>query len=119
MPETGKTAIILAMLLCATFAIISLTSPTAVQGQNSVGNSNNSIISYPFLSKNGYNAIALIDTERQVICIYQYEDTESSDGEFKILAARSYRNDTLLKDYNTAEPRPDNIRKLMLGDSEK
>ncbi|MBI9015754.1 MAG: hypothetical protein JEZ07_00700 [Phycisphaerae bacterium] len=117
--QTGKTAIVLAMLICSTFAIISLTSPTTAQGQAEIQNSNNAIISYPFLTRTGDEAIALIDTENKTMCIYKYESGNSGSYQLKLVAARSYRYDSLLKDYNTAEPRPEEVKKLLFNDSRK
>ena len=117
--QTGRTAIVLAAMLCGTYAIISLMTPSVVQGQANGLNNQNSVISYPFQTRAGYDAIALIDTDSKVICIYQYQDNRSGNSPLKLLAARSYRYDTLLKDYNTAEPRPEDVKKLLFSKPEK
>ena len=61
----------------------------------------------------GMDGIALIDTANSTICIYQYQAHRPVHDSFVLLAARSFRYDCQLVEYNTAEPRPEQVRQLI------
>lgn len=61
----------------------------------------------------GIDGIALIDKELYTICIYQYQGHRPIHERFVLLSARSFRYDRQLEDYNTAEPRPDQVRQIL------
>ena len=63
-------------------------------------------------------AIALIDTHNQTICLYQYQPRRGQDGQLVLLAARSFRYDCQLTDYNTAAPTPETIKQWLLRDQQ-
>ncbi len=107
---TGQTKTTLALLaLALTIALVLVLTPGSRANQNQPPTKNDSIISFPLNMRDGNDAFALIDTVNQTITIYRYD----TDRTLKLLAARSYRYDGLLKEYNTAEPRPEEVRKLL------
>ena len=62
----------------------------------------------------GIEGIALIDKENQTICIYQYQTHRPNQESLVLLAARSFRYDVLLEDYNTADPKPGELKERIL-----
>ena len=64
------------------------------------------VIAFPFQIGPGAEGIALIDTQTQNIAIYQYQFNarQPVHQRFVLLAARSYRYDRQLEQFNTAPP---------------
>ena len=52
--------------------------------------------------KPGYEAIALVDKKNETLSLYQYDFSRVSHEWLVLLAARSFRHDRMLEDYNTA-----------------
>ena len=61
----------------------------------------------------GSEAIALIDKDRQTLCLYQYRPDAAPHESFVLLAARSFRYDCLLENFNNGQPTPADIRKMV------
>ena len=61
----------------------------------------------------GSEAIALIDKDRQTLCLYQYRTDAQLHESFVLLAVRNFRYDLMLEDFNNAEPTPADIRKMI------
>ena len=72
-----------------------------------------STIAFPIQFRPGVEGVALIDNENQTICIYQYDLNRPAHERLVLLAARSFRYDRRLTDYNTASPRPHEVRDLI------
>ena len=72
------------------------------------------VIAFPVEVKPGYEAIAIIDKENQTLSLYQYDISRASHERLVLLAARSFRYDRMLEDYNTAQPRPEEIKRLVM-----
>ena len=72
------------------------------------------VLAFPVQVKPGYEAIAIIDKENQTLSLYQYDISRASHERLVLLAARSFRYDRMLEDYNTAQPRPEEIKRLVM-----
>jgi hypothetical protein len=57
--------------------------------------------------------IAMVDTSRQSLWIYELNRRAAAHNRLRLLAARSWKYDKLLEDYNTAEPKPKQIKELL------
>ena len=57
--------------------------------------------------------IAMVDTVGQTIWIYQLSNRGPVYNRLKLLAARSWKYDKLLEQYNTAEPKPEQVKALL------
>jgi hypothetical protein len=66
------------------------------------------------LDRDSYG-LAMVDTVGQTLWIYEINKHGPSHNRLKLLAARSWRYDRLLKQYNTAEPKPEQVRLLLEG----
>ena len=71
------------------------------------------IVAVPVQLRAGYEALAIIDKENYTICLYQYQVTRPVHERLVLLAARSFRYDRQLQDYNTADPRPTEVKDLL------
>jgi hypothetical protein len=56
----------------------------------------------------------LMDVDAQTLCVYGWDAT---DRKLKLLAARSFRYDRQLADYNTENPSPAEVRELIQRES--
>ena len=72
------------------------------------------VVAFPVEVKPGYEAIALVDKENETLSLYQYDFSRASHERLVLLAARSFRYDRMLEDYNTAQPRPEEIKQLVM-----
>ena len=52
----------------------------------------------------------IMDVDAQTICAYQFYP---ADKQLRLVAARSYRNDRKLTDFNTPSPTPDEVGQLL------
>ncbi|MFH1614620.1 MAG: hypothetical protein ABIG61_06020 [Planctomycetota bacterium] len=57
--------------------------------------------------------IVLIDTSMQTLLIYEINSRAAAHNRLRLLAARSWKYDRLLEQYNTAEPTPPQVRMLI------
>ncbi len=71
-------------------------------------------LAFPVEVKPGYEAIALVDKENETLSLYQYDFSGASHERLVLLAARSFRYDRMLEDYNTAQPQPEEIKQLVM-----
>ncbi len=67
----------------------------------------------PFLVSPGHDGIAVLDRGNRTICLYQFQPNRPAHERFVLLAARQIGYDLQLTDYNTAEPRPQQVKALL------
>lgn len=58
----------------------------------------------------GTYGLFLVDTKNETVCVYQYLP---QTRKLKLMAARTYRFDTKLDDYNSDGPSPAEVKKLV------
>lgn len=65
--------------------------------------------------------LAMIDTTSQTLWIYEMNSRGPAYNRLKLTAARSWKYDKFLQQYNTAEPKPEQVRMILenLGKSGK
>jgi hypothetical protein len=63
----------------------------------------------------------MVDTVGQTLWIYELNSRGPAYNRLKLFAARSWQYDRRLKQYNTAEPKPEQVRMLLedLGEQSK
>lgn len=59
------------------------------------------------------SGIAMVDLARETLWIYEINTTAGSHNKLKLVAARTFKYDKYLEQYNTAEPRPEQVRMLL------
>jgi len=57
--------------------------------------------------------LAMIDTMGQTIWIYEINNRGPAQNRLRLIAARSWKYDRLLEEYNTAEPKPNQVKLLL------
>jgi len=57
--------------------------------------------------------LAMVDTAEQTLWIYEINNRGPAYNRLRLLAARSWRYDRLLQQYNTAEPKPEQVKILL------
>jgi len=65
--------------------------------------------------------IAMVDLAGKTLWVYEINSRAAPDNRLRLLAARDWQYDQLLQQYNTAEPKPQQIRELLekLGEPER
>ena len=57
--------------------------------------------------------IAMVDTLGQTMWVYKLNSRGPAHNRLELLAARSWRYDRLLQQYNTARPKPEDVKMLL------
>ena len=72
------------------------------------------------LERDNYG-FAMVDTVGQTLWIYEINNRGPAHNRLRLIAARSWQYDRLLKDLNTAEPKPEDVRMMLedLGQMQK
>jgi uncharacterized membrane protein len=71
------------------------------------------IIVIPVQLDRDNSGLAMIDTQRETLWIYEINNRGPAHNRLRLLAARSWKYDRLLEEYNTAEPRPKQVKLLL------
>lgn len=75
--------------------------------------SSNEIVAMPIQIARDSFGLAMIDKVNQTIWLYEFNDRGPVHSRLRLLAARSWRYDRLLEQYNTGEPRPHQVKRLL------
>jgi hypothetical protein len=75
--------------------------------------SNSEIMVVPIQIERDRYGIAMVDMVNQTLWIYEINSMGPPYNRLKLLAARSWQYDRLLKQYNTAEPKPEQVKMLL------
>ena len=78
--------------------------PVASEGQ---------ILVIPLQIERDNYGLAMVDTLNQTLWIYEINNRGPAHNRLKLLAARSWQYDRLLKDLNSAEPKPEKVRMIL------
>ena len=104
--------VVVSVVLCLIFTWRRSDSSLDVQAQSS-GTIEGNIRVVPIqISRDSYG-LAMVDTMGQTLWIYELNSSGPAHSRLKLVAARSWLYDKRLKQYNTAEPKPEQV-KLML-----
>jgi len=57
--------------------------------------------------------IAMVDTVGQTLWVYEINSRGPAYNRLRLFAARSWRYDKLLKEYNTADPKPERVKQIL------
>ena len=87
-------------------------SPASAQVELQAG-SDCEILVVPVQIERDRYGLAMVDTVSQTLWIYELNSRGPAHNRLRLLAARSWQYDRLLKQYNTAEPKPEQVRMLL------
>jgi hypothetical protein len=99
-------------VLALFFAGNKLGSPASAEAELQSG-SNSEILVVPIQIERDKYGLAMVDTVGQTLWIYELNNVGPAHNRLRLLAARSWQYDRLLKQYNTAEPKPEQVRMLL------
>ncbi len=105
-------AYIVLSLLVLFFAAGKLGSPVSAKAELQTEGSSE-ISAVPIQIERDKYGLAMVDTVNQTLWIYEINSTGPAHNRLRLIAARSWRYDRLLKQYNTAEPKPEQVRMLL------
>ena len=71
------------------------------------------LTAFPIQIAPGFDGIVLIDHQNRNLCIYQYNARNPAHERLTLLAARNFRYDLQLEDYNNAAPRPGTVKEWL------
>jgi len=108
---TLPTFIVLGVLVLF-FTGSKLGSPASAQAELQSSN-NNDIMVVPIQIERDKYGLAMVDTVGQTLWIYEINNTGPAHSRLRLLAARSWQYDRMLKQYNTAEPKPEQVKMLL------
>lgn len=75
--------------------------------------SNSNIIVTPVQLGNDIYGLAMVDTITERMWVYELSRSSSAHNRLKLIAARNWKYDKLLDQFNTGEPTPEQVRKLI------
>ena len=105
-------AFIILVALCLFLIGSKLGSSANAQAEPQV-NTSGGILAIPVQIGPDSYGLAMVDTVSQTLWIYKLNDGGPADSRLELLAARSWRYDRLLQNYNTAEPKPEQVKTLL------
>lgn len=89
-----------------------LGSAAKAQGEPRIGSDGEVMVVPVQIGRDSYG-LAMVDTAAQTLWIYELNNRGPAYNRLKLLAARSWQYDRMLKRYNTAEPYPEQVRLLL------
>ena len=114
-----KSRWLLAMVLAAAalclFLIRTRIPLTTAKAESRTGTEKSEILVVPMQLDRDCYGVAMVDTVSQTLWIYEINNRGPAYNRLKLVAARSWRYDRELEQYNTAEPKPEQVRALLEG----
>ena len=114
-------AFIVLAVLCLFFVIAAkLGSPANAQAELQT-RQDAGILAIPVQLERDSYGLVMVDTAGQTMWLYELNARGPAHNRLRLLAARSWRYDRLLQQYNTAEPKPEQVKMLLekLGQRQK
>jgi len=105
-------ALVVLGVLCLLFIGSKLGSPANAQAELQTSDDGQILVVPIQLERDSYG-LAMVDTVGQTLWIYELNSRGPAHNRLKLLAARSWRYDKLLQQYNTAEPKPEQVKILL------
>ncbi|MCX5634505.1 MAG: hypothetical protein NTW55_01490 [Planctomycetota bacterium] len=64
------------------------------------------------LTRDSYG-LAMVDMASQTIWVYEIDNRSPAHNRLRLLAARSWKYDRMLENYNTADPKPEQVKMML------
>lgn|GEM_PF-5054488 len=110
--DKGFTFLLGVTLLSLSMVIVMFCNKQQAVG-NTRGNAVLPMIVTPVQLRSGMEAICLIDQENKTVAMYQYMMNKPLQERLVLLAARSFKYDMMLENFNTATPHPDEVKMII------
>lgn len=98
-------------MLALFFVGSKLGSPASAKAEPQT--SSNKILVVPIQIEREKHGLAMVDMVNQTLWIYELNSVGPAHNRLRLLAARSWQYDRLLKQYNTSEPKPEQVKMLL------
>ncbi len=98
--------------LCLIFIGSRFSLPVNAQAQLQAGPQEGIVVVPVQIDRDSYG-LAMVDTIGQTMWIYELNNRGPAHSRLRLVAARSWRYDKMLQQYNTAEPKPEQIKELL------
>ena len=105
-------AFIVLGVLCLFFIGSKSEQPANTQAQLQAGTEGGILVIPVQLKRDSYG-LAMVDLAGQTIWIYELNSRGPAQNRLQLWAARSWQYDRLLKDLNTSEPKPEQVKMLL------
>ena len=105
-------ALVFLILLCLFLIAGRLGSPATAEANLQTGNKGDILVIPVQLERDSYG-IAMVDTVAQTMWIYRLNSRGPNQKRLELLAARCWKYDRLLQQYNTAEPKPQQVKEIL------
>ena len=105
-------AFIVLGVLCLLFIGSKLSSSANAQAELQT-DSESGILVVPIQIERDSYGLAMVDRVGQTLWVYELDNRGPAHNRLRLLAARSWRYDKLLQQYNTAEPKPEQVKILL------
>lgn len=107
-------------VLCLLFVGGKSGSPANAQAERQSGPKGEILVIPVQLERDSYG-LAMVDTGTQTLWVYELNSRGPAHNRLRLLATRNWRYDRLLQQYNTAEPKPEQVKVLLenLGRQQK
>jgi hypothetical protein len=106
-------AVIAGAVLCLIFMAGRFGPPAKAHAELQAGATDSGISVIPVqLARDSYG-LAMIDTIEQTIWLYEIDNRPPAHNRLRLLAARSWEYDRRLKNYNTSDPKPDQVKMML------
>ena len=112
--EYGRAVWVVVALVSTLMAVVLLGQQVTGKSASPESDTPANVISFAVELSPGHHGIAVIDRENYTLCLYEYNLRGAPHERFVLLAARSFRYDRLLEDYNNADPRPQEIKQRVM-----
>ncbi len=89
-----------------------LRSDSALGTQSATAEAQNIVVVPVQISRDNFG-IAMVDTVGKTLWLYEINSRGPAPYRLRLLAARNWQYDQLLEEYNTAEPRPSQVKEIL------
>ena len=116
MSKAEKKLLLPALIIAAVLGLFFISSRSAFPakaGAQVQKPTENGVLVVPVQIERDSFAIAMVDTTQQTIWLYRINNRGPAYNRLQLLAARTYRYDKMLTNYNTAEPKPEQVKRIL------
>ncbi len=99
-------------VIAVSFAGNKIKSIARAQGSQANNNAGNIVVVPVQLGRDSYG-IVMVDQLEERIWVYELNSRGGAHNRLRLLAARNFKYDRLLDDYNTGEPKPEQVKEIL------
>jgi len=110
--NTSSVLALVCLVAISMLAISSFTSSNAQPVESYQLNDNDIIVVPIQLGRDAYG-LAMVDKNKKNIWIYETNSRTASGSKLKLIAARNYKFDAMLEQYNSSDPSPEQVRMIL------